>query len=314
MTSRETMPGTLARAIDEWRVTELDVRPDLREGREPFSRIMRAVESLPADGVLLVRAIFEPVPLYQVLGRRGFMHWTECRANDDWCVWFYRDAAEAAPKAETGGAVARTGPPDVAGTVTGATTSSAAAADPAGAAEGPDLVVLDVRGLEPPEPMVRTLEALERLPDGSALLQLVDRVPKFLLPKLTERGFAYRIVSEAPGQVRVLIRRAAGMPAAAQPGAGAPAPGTASGSAVPGATAALPTLDVRPIPPRDKHPTIFSTFDALAPGEAFVLVNDHDPRPLRYQLEATRPGAFEWEYLETGPTVWRVRIGRVRAA
>jgi uncharacterized protein (DUF2249 family) len=72
-------------------------------------------------------------------------------------------------------------------------------------------------------------------------------------------------------------------------------------------------LDVRVIPPREKHPTIFQTFDLLAPGESFVLVNDHDPFPLRYQFEAERPGAFAWTYLEQGPSVWRVEIARVQA-
>lgn len=69
-------------------------------------------------------------------------------------------------------------------------------------------------------------------------------------------------------------------------------------------------LDVRVIPPRDKHPTIFRTFDALKSGQAMILVNDHDPRPLRYQLAAERPESFEWHYQEEGPTVWRVRISR----
>jgi uncharacterized protein (DUF2249 family) len=69
-------------------------------------------------------------------------------------------------------------------------------------------------------------------------------------------------------------------------------------------------LDVRVIPPREKHPAIFATFDALSDGESFVLVNDHDPFPLRYQFEAERPDGFEWQYLERGPVVWRVRIGR----
>lgn len=68
------------------------------------------------------------------------------------------------------------------------------------------------------------------------------------------------------------------------------------------------TLDVRPIPPQKKHPTIFETFDELEPGEAFVLVNDHDPKPLRYQFQAERPGEMDWEYLEEGPEVWRVRL------
>lgn len=69
-------------------------------------------------------------------------------------------------------------------------------------------------------------------------------------------------------------------------------------------------LDVRVIPPRDKHPTIFRTFESLEVGEAFDLLNDHDPFPLRYQFEAERPGEFEWTYLEMGPEVWRVRIAR----
>lgn len=73
------------------------------------------------------------------------------------------------------------------------------------------------------------------------------------------------------------------------------------------------TLDVRVIPPREKHPTIFSTFHALKPGEAFVLLNDHDPRPLRYQFEAEHAGQYGWEYLEQGPMVWRVQISKVAA-
>jgi uncharacterized protein (DUF2249 family) len=69
-------------------------------------------------------------------------------------------------------------------------------------------------------------------------------------------------------------------------------------------------LDVRVIPPREKHPAIFRTFDALPRGEGFILVNDHDPFPLRFQFEAERAGQFTWEYLEQGPVVWRVHIGR----
>lgn len=69
-------------------------------------------------------------------------------------------------------------------------------------------------------------------------------------------------------------------------------------------------LDVRVIPPRDKHPTIFRTFENLAIGESMVIINDHDPRPLRYQLSAERPNQFAWTYEAEGPEVWRVRIDR----
>ena len=69
-------------------------------------------------------------------------------------------------------------------------------------------------------------------------------------------------------------------------------------------------LDVRAIPPRDKHPSIFRAFDSLEAGQTLTLVNDHDPRPLRYQLMAERPNTFDWQYEAEGPEVWRVNIKR----
>ena len=67
-------------------------------------------------------------------------------------------------------------------------------------------------------------------------------------------------------------------------------------------------IDVRSIAPRERHPLIFQTFDSLPPGEAFVLMNDHEPKPLYYQFLHERTDQFVWEYLESGPDVWRVRI------
>ncbi|HSU94624.1 MAG TPA: DUF2249 domain-containing protein [Gemmatimonadaceae bacterium] len=69
-------------------------------------------------------------------------------------------------------------------------------------------------------------------------------------------------------------------------------------------------LDVRVLPPRDKHPAIFRTFDALTSGQSMLLLNDHDPKPLRYQLAAERPESFDWAYEAQGPEEWRVRISR----
>lgn len=69
-------------------------------------------------------------------------------------------------------------------------------------------------------------------------------------------------------------------------------------------------IDVRVIPPRERHPLIFDTFDALAVGEAFQIVNDHDPKPLYYQFMAEKPGQVGWTYLQDGPETWRVEIAR----
>lgn len=69
-------------------------------------------------------------------------------------------------------------------------------------------------------------------------------------------------------------------------------------------------LDVRTEIPARRHDLIFSTYASLGAGESFVLVNDHDPKPLYYQFTAEHAGQFSWDYLETGPERWQVRIGR----
>jgi len=67
-------------------------------------------------------------------------------------------------------------------------------------------------------------------------------------------------------------------------------------------------LDVRNIIPRERHPKIFNTFDELKAGEMMVLINDHDPKPLKYQLDAERTGQMDWKYVEQGPDIWKVEI------
>ena len=80
----------------------------------------------------------------------------------------------------------------------------------------------------------------------------------------------------------------------------------------------LPTqssvIDVREITPRERHALIFGRFDGLLPGEALQLVNDHDPQPLRHQLQARSAGTFKWAYLQQGPDLWRVQIGKQAAS
>lgn len=71
------------------------------------------------------------------------------------------------------------------------------------------------------------------------------------------------------------------------------------------------TVNATEYPPHQKHQVIFETFDSLNPGEAMLLVNDHDPQPLRFQFELERPGTFSWSYIERGPETFRIRIGRL---
>ena len=82
----------------------------------------------------------------------------------------------------------------------------------------------------------------------------------------------------------------------------------------PQSASATSEIDVRSLVPAQRHAKIFELVGQLAPGGSFVLVNDHDPKPLYYQLEAEHPQQFSWTYLEQGPQVWRVEIGRLLKA
>ena len=160
------------------RLVTVDVREDIRRGQEPFAKIMTAVKRLKPGQALLLRNVFEPVPLYQVLKKKGLDHWTECRGPEDWWIYFYSSPTEgsgggAAPSPGTGGAEG-------------------------GTARGPAEVIVDARGLEPPQPMQRILEALASLPEGATLRARTDRRPMLLYPKLEERGYRYE-THEADG-------------------------------------------------------------------------------------------------------------------
>ncbi len=161
----------------------LDVREDLRRGAEPLPRILQAVRSLsPGQGLRLL-ATFEPLPLYAVLGRKGFGHSAVRRGEGDWEVLFSPgDAAQLHA------------------------TAAPVASDASLAGWPEPSTSLDNRGLQPPEPMVRILDALEHLRTGQVLEALNERDPVFLYPELQARGAAVHTEKLADG-IRLLIRR-----------------------------------------------------------------------------------------------------------
>lgn len=164
--------------LDVVRPIELDVRDDIAQGVEPFGKIMAAVKRLGDGEALVLRAPFEPVPLYGVLGRRGFTHWAESGTPGDWSIWFYRGDAAGAPA-------------------------------PSGITAAPREQLIDVRGLEAPQPMVQVLARLDAIGPGDTLVVLHDRRPLFLYPQLDDRGFVHETDEPEPNLVRIRIRRAA---------------------------------------------------------------------------------------------------------
>ena len=158
---------------------------------------------------------------------------------------------------------------------------------------------LDVRALAPAQRHEKIFATYGALGAGTAFVLVNDHDPKPLRYQFEaehEGRFTWEVLESGPTVWRVRIGRPAGT-ATGETEAAAPAGGE-------------PELDVRHFPHGQRHDVIFTTFDALAEGGAFVLVNDHDPKPLSYQFEAQHAGRYSWEYLEAGPEIWRVRIGR----
>ena len=144
---------------------ELDVRPQLARGEEPFAAIMAAADRLQPGQALRLIAPFRPAPLFTVMANRGFAASDRRRPDGAWEVVF-SPLDDAAPAA--------------AGLAPGSAPGAAMWPDPS--------ETLDLSGLMPPEPMVRILETLASLPAGEVLFALLDREPMFLFPELAQRG------------------------------------------------------------------------------------------------------------------------------
>lgn len=70
----------------------------------------------------------------------------------------------------------------------------------------------------------------------------------------------------------------------------------------------IQTLDLRPMPPFERHEKIFQLWSSLKAGQTLKIINDHDPKPLSYQFEVEYKGKYGWEYEQKGPKDWIVKI------
>jgi uncharacterized protein (DUF2249 family) len=184
----ETLGAAIDPMIDGAPVAaEIDVRPLMARGEEPFRAIMTAARTVPAGSTLRLVAGFEPLPLYDVLAKQGFVHHT-CRLEGDaWEVRFYRERSDS--EAET-------------------VASDTAASRTVDWAETPSSeITIDVSELVPPEPMIRILEALESLPPEGRLLVHHVRRPIHLYERLDEMGYGHDTRELGPGRFEVLIQK-----------------------------------------------------------------------------------------------------------
>ncbi|HET7626102.1 MAG TPA: DUF2249 domain-containing protein [Verrucomicrobiae bacterium] len=180
-------------------IVKLDVRDDLRKGIEPFSKIMGAVSALRPDEQLLLIAPFEPVPLFSVLKRQGFEHVSRELESGDFEVLFTRD-----PNARVAAEIPKTPPLNTGKVIKNASAKSARARGDSGKTE---IVDVDARGLEPPQPLMKILEALADLPENAELRAKTDRRPVHLYGQLEDRGFSGASEEQSDGSFITSIRR-----------------------------------------------------------------------------------------------------------
>ncbi len=153
---------------------KLDVREDIKNGADPFKKIMEAVNQLKDGEALDLINSFEPFPLYSVLKNKGFEHITD-KVPEGFEIIFFRSNAAAKPvKVSEEADENQFGDEDL-----------------KNLAHKRNIVELDVRGLEPPQPLLKIFSTLENLGNDAALHIIHERKPIHLYPRLKDAGYKF---------------------------------------------------------------------------------------------------------------------------
>ncbi|MCT8140434.1 DUF2249 domain-containing protein [Anaerobacillus sp. CMMVII] len=171
------------------KVVELDVREDLKNKLEPFQKIMSAVKSLDKGDVFVLHSTIKPTPLLTIMKTKGYANEVQKKADDHFITtfkkkkrsfFFWKKDEEVADR------------------------------PPCSQQDSPILIdetifYLDNRGLEPPQPMIRTLSRLSSMKNGEVLTIRNDRLPAFLIEELNQLGYEYSPKEMEDGSVEVTI-------------------------------------------------------------------------------------------------------------
>lgn len=158
----------------------IDVRPMLATGGDPLGEVLRCARTVATGGLLIVEAPFDPRPMRRVLAAKGFVDHAEKLSQDHWRIAFrkeVRDKATASPPVEK-----RTWNEE-------------------------GVLHVDVRGLEPPQPMIEILRLIDEGSAGDTLIVHHEREPVFLYPELAERGWSHEILASSPEEVLLQLAR-----------------------------------------------------------------------------------------------------------
>ncbi|WP_096391331.1 DUF2249 domain-containing protein [Halopenitus persicus] len=169
------------------------------------------------------------------------------------------------------------------------------------------------------------------IPEGGTIELIAPHEPRPLRGEFRQRygdSFVWEVVEDEPGRCRVRVTKDVRSDEGDDRGEGTRGEGTCGegtrGEGNDRDEGSDPTrkedgievieeLDVRDLPPAQRHERIFETYADLESGTGFVLVNDHDPKPLYHQFTAEAGPAFRWEYRLKDPGEFRVLIGKSNA-
>lgn len=167
---------------------------------------------------------------------------------------------------------------------------------------------VDVRVIPPNDRHKTIFHRFDLLASGDAMEIVADHSPEPLRLQLREihgeDAFEWETLSREDGEVRVLLRKNEST------GSGSEGDQSGENDTLEASAEDLPELDVREYEPQKRHDLIFERYREIDAGDAFVLVNDHDPKPLYYQMKQEMDGNVEWDYLEKNEGEWKVRIGK----
>ncbi len=163
--------------IDEAQVPAVDARAILATGVDPFAEITALAATITANGAFIVDAPFDPAPLRRYLGSRGYSAFSEKRGERHWRVYFRRDGGDGRL------------PPDE-----------------AELGDRDTSVHLDLRGMEPPRPMIAILRLIDQAAPSDPVIVALDREPIFLYPELVERGWAWTVLDDGSEGQGVRLR------------------------------------------------------------------------------------------------------------
>jgi len=161
--------------MERTNIVEFDVRPSLAGGVDPFEAIMGKLKEMNDDQTLLIINTFEPVPLLNILKTKGYEYEVERPVDGE--VHTYLKKIDASASVDTSREV------DIA---SNELTYSQVETRFKGR-----MIEIDVRDLEMPLPMVTILEEVEKIDASNALYVHHKKLPQYLLPELTDRGYNF---------------------------------------------------------------------------------------------------------------------------